>query len=60
MKLYYHPMSGNSRRALLVATHLEVPLERIVVDLVKGDQRGAAHVARNPNATRCRCSRTAT
>ena len=50
MKLYYHPMSGNSRRALLVATHLEVPLERIVVDLVKGDQRGAAHVARNPNA----------
>jgi glutathione S-transferase len=50
MKLYFHPMSGNSRRVLLVATHLDVPLERIVVDLTKGEQRGAPHVARNPNA----------
>lgn len=33
MKLYFHPLSGNSRRVLLVAAHLEVPLERIVVDL---------------------------
>lgn len=49
MKLYYHPMSGNSRRALLVATHLDVPLERIVVDLTKGEQRGAPHLRRNPN-----------
>ena len=49
MKLYFHPMSGNSRRALLVATHLEIPLERIVVDLTKGEQRGAPHLHRNPN-----------
>ncbi len=49
MKLYFHPMSGNSRRVLLVATHLEIPLERIVVDLTKAEQRGAPHVARNPN-----------
>jgi glutathione S-transferase len=49
MKLYFHPLSGNSRRALLVAAHLDVPLERIVVDLTKGEQRGAAHLARNPN-----------
>lgn len=49
MKLYYHPMSGNSRRALLVATHLDVPLERIVIDLPKGEQRGAPHLRRNPN-----------
>ncbi len=49
MKLYFHPMSGNSRRALLVATHLDVPLERIVVDLTRGEQRGAPHLARNPN-----------
>ncbi len=49
MKLYFHPLSGNSRRVLLVATHLEIPLERIVVDLPTGEQRGAAHVARNPN-----------
>ena len=49
MKLYFHPMSGNSRRVLLVATHLDVPLERIVVDLPHGEQRGAAHLRRNPN-----------
>jgi len=49
MKLYFHPMSGNSRRVLLVATHLDVPLERIVVDLTKGEQRGAPHLSRNPN-----------
>ena len=34
MKLYFHPLSGNSRRALLVATHLDVPLDRILVDLL--------------------------
>ena len=49
MKLYFHPMSGNSRRALLVATHLEVPLERVVVDLPKGEQRETPHLGRNPN-----------
>ena len=49
MKLYFHPLSGNSRRVLLVATHLDVPLERIVVELPKGEQRQAPHLARNPN-----------
>jgi len=49
MKLYFHPMSGNSRRVLLVATHLEVPLERVEIDLPRGEQRGAPHLRRNPN-----------
>jgi glutathione S-transferase len=49
MKLYFHPLSGNSRRALLVATHLEVPLERVLVDLPRGEQREASHLGRNPN-----------
>jgi glutathione S-transferase len=49
MKLYFHPLSGNSRRALLVATHLDIALERIVVDLPKGEQRQALHLGRNPN-----------
>ncbi len=49
MKLYYHPLSGNSRRVLLVATHLDVALERIVVDLPKGEQRESPHLGRNPN-----------
>lgn len=49
MKFYFHPFSGNSRRVLLVAAHLEIPLEQVVVDLPKGEQRGALHLARNPN-----------
>jgi glutathione S-transferase len=49
MKLYFHPMSGNSRRTLLVAAHLDTPLERIVVDLTKGEQRQPPHLQRNPN-----------
>ena len=49
MKLFFHPLSGNSRRALLVAAHLDVALERIQVDLATGEQRGAPHLARNPN-----------
>ncbi|AEI66423.1 glutathione S-transferase family protein [Corallococcus macrosporus] len=48
MKLYFHPMSGNSRRVLLVAAHLDLPLERVVVDLPRGEQRAASHLARNP------------
>jgi glutathione S-transferase len=49
MKLYFHPLSGNSRRVLLVAEQLALPIERVVVDLTKGEQRGEAHLARNPN-----------
>ncbi|MDB4971688.1 MAG: glutathione S-transferase [Myxococcaceae bacterium] len=49
MKLYYHPVSGNSRRVLLVATQLEVPLELVVVDLPGGEQRSGSHLSRNPN-----------
>jgi glutathione S-transferase len=49
MKLYFHPMSGNSRRVLLVAAHLDIALERVVVDLTKGEQRGVLHLGRNPN-----------
>lgn len=49
MKLYFHPLSGNSRRVNLVATHLGIPLERVVIDLTKGEQKSEAHVARNPN-----------
>ncbi|MEZ4399218.1 MAG: glutathione S-transferase family protein [Kofleriaceae bacterium] len=49
MKLYFHPLSGCSRRALLVIAHLELPVERIVVDLTRGEHRAAAHLTRNPN-----------
>ncbi|WP_164002985.1 glutathione S-transferase family protein [Pyxidicoccus caerfyrddinensis] len=49
MKLYFHPMSGNSRRVLLVATHLDIPLERIEVDLTTGKQRETSYLGINPN-----------
>lgn len=49
MKLYFHPFSGNSRRVLLVATHLNVHLETVLVDLTAGEQRGQPHLNRNPN-----------
>lgn len=49
MKLYFHPLSGNSRRVLLVAAHLDVPLERIVIDLPSGEQKSVPHLSRNPN-----------
>ncbi|MDB4988847.1 MAG: hypothetical protein JWN04_4025 [Myxococcaceae bacterium] len=49
MKLYFHPMSGNSRRVLLVAAQLNLPLEHVVVDLPQGEQKTAQHLTRNPN-----------
>lgn len=49
MKLYFHPMSGNSRRVRLVLAHLNVACEQVVIDLTKGEQRSEAHLARNPN-----------
>lgn len=49
MKLYFNPFSGNSRRALLVANHLGLELEHHELDLQKGEQRGEAHLGRNPN-----------
>ncbi|MBN9686407.1 MULTISPECIES: glutathione S-transferase family protein [unclassified Corallococcus] len=49
MKLYFHPLSGNSRRVLLVAAHLDIPLERIVVDLTTGKQRESSYLGINPN-----------
>lgn len=49
MKLYYHPLSGNSRRVLLTVEHLGISVERTVVDLQNNEQRSDAHLARNPN-----------
>ena len=49
MKLFFHPFSGNSRRVLLVAKHLGLALEQVLVDLTRGEQKGVAHVGRNPN-----------
>ena len=42
MRLYYHPISTCSRRVLLLARHLGIELELVVVDLGKGD---AGHIS---------------
>jgi glutathione S-transferase len=49
MRLYYHPLSSNSRRVVLTALHLNAKLELAVVDLVKGDHKSAEYLRLNPN-----------
>lgn len=50
MQLYTHPMSSNARRAVLVAKHLALPVELVMVDLAKGAQRSPEFLAINPMA----------
>ena len=49
MRLYYHPLSTNARRAMLAAAHLQAPVERVLVDLAHGEQRAPAFLKLNPN-----------
>lgn len=49
MRLYYHPLSSNSRRVLLTAIALETRLELVVVDLLKGEHQAADYLRLNPN-----------
>ncbi|MBV8680966.1 MAG: glutathione S-transferase family protein [Aquitalea sp.] len=49
MRLYYHPLSSCSRRVLLVAQQLGIPLELITVDLFRGEQNTPPFLKLNPN-----------
>ena len=49
MRLYYHPLSSNSRRVLLTAHHLGLELEQVVVDLSTGEHKSAEYLRLNPN-----------
>ena len=49
MRLYYHPLSSNSRRVVLTALHLNVNLELVVVDLLKGEHKAPEYLRQNPN-----------
>ena len=49
MKLYDFPFSPNCRKVRAVAYELGVALEPVPVDLIKGEQRAPAFLARNPN-----------
>jgi len=47
--LYDHPASGNCMKARILLRQLELPYERVQVDLFKGETRTAEHFARNPD-----------
>jgi glutathione S-transferase len=48
MRLYYHPFSSNARRAVMTTIELGTPVELVLVDLPKREQRQPAYLARNP------------
>lgn len=48
MKLYYSPLSSNSRKVRMVAALLDIPLELQNVELPKGEQRRPEYLAVNP------------
>jgi glutathione S-transferase len=45
--LYDHPASGNCMKARILLRQLELPFERVTVDLFKGETRTEEHFARN-------------
>jgi len=49
MRLYYHPISTNARRAVLTAAHLGTSLELVPVDFSKGEQKKPEFLRMNPN-----------
>lgn len=54
MKLYFHPMSGNSRRALLVATHHHAVSGRQDAGADPAPDRCARSRREPPNVARAR------
>jgi glutathione S-transferase len=49
LKLYEYPPSGNCYKIRLLLTQLEIPFERISVDIVKGETRTSEFLQKNPN-----------
>lgn len=47
IKLYRHPLSGHSHRVELLLSLLQVPTERVFVDLAKGEHKQPAFLAIN-------------
>jgi glutathione S-transferase len=47
--LYDHPASGNCMKARILLRQLELPYERVTVDLFKGETRTPEHFERNPD-----------
>ncbi|HEV7844787.1 MAG TPA: glutathione S-transferase family protein [Thermoleophilaceae bacterium] len=49
MILYDHPASGNCMKPRILLRQLELPFERVTVDLFSGETRQPEHFARNPD-----------
>jgi glutathione S-transferase len=47
--LYDHPASGNCMKARILLRQLELPFERVTVDLFSGETRTPEHFGRNPD-----------
>jgi glutathione S-transferase len=47
--LYDHPASGNCMKVRILLRQLELPYERVTLDLFKGETRTGEHFARNPD-----------
>jgi glutathione S-transferase len=48
MRLYHHPLSANSRRAVMTALYLGLPVELALVDLTKSEHRQPSYLGKNP------------
>jgi glutathione S-transferase len=49
MRLYYHPLSSNSRRVVAAAISLDAKLDLTPVDLLKSEHKTPEYLAMNPN-----------
>jgi glutathione S-transferase len=49
MKLYMHPISMTSRPVRLFIAENKIPVDEVVVDLMKGEHFGEAYTKTNPN-----------
>jgi glutathione S-transferase len=47
--LYDHPASGNCMKARILLRQLDLPFERVTVDLFTGETRTPEHFGRNPD-----------
>jgi glutathione S-transferase len=47
--LYDHPASGNCMKARILLRQLDIPFERVTVDLFSGETRTPEHFGRNPD-----------
>jgi glutathione S-transferase len=48
IRLYHHALSGHVHRVELFLSLLDLPFEKVTIDVFKREQRSAAFLARNP------------